>query len=138
MFSGSCRETPIPAHTIARSTIYTKLPPKTLLSNENANSDAEAAGPIVRWIEAIICAIPFVAPSDRLLGAADDTYINTAPYRSESNFNDCTWGKVLGNSPNPIVEKAVIVSCSIMSSAAVGFMPPLEWRNAEFWKGNKM
>ena len=69
-----------PAITRQISTVYTKFPPKMFWSNENANSDAEAAGPIARWIEAIICAIPFVAPRDRLLGGAEDMYINTAPY----------------------------------------------------------
>ena len=46
---------------------------------EKANSDAAAAGATVRWIETIVCARPFVAPKDRLLGAEDDTYMKTEP-----------------------------------------------------------
>jgi hypothetical protein len=71
---------PNPANMRPIITIYTKFPPKMFWSNENANCDAEAAGPIVRWIEAIIWTVPFVVQRDRLLGEAEDMYINTAPY----------------------------------------------------------
>ena len=61
---------PSPAHTLTSNKTYAKFPPKMLWSSENANSDVAAAGPIARWIETIVWAIPFVTPRDRLLGAA--------------------------------------------------------------------
>ena len=47
------------------------------------------------------------------------------------------WGKKT-NLPNPMAEKTIITSCSMMSSAAAGFRPLLEWRIARFSKGNNM
>ncbi len=58
---------------------YPKLPPKTLFVRENAKSQSAAAGPTMRWIDATICARPFVAPSDRLLRMAEEMYIYEAP-----------------------------------------------------------
>lgn len=81
MFFGSSDATPSATHTTESSTTYAKFPPKMFLSNENANNDAAAAGPTVRCIATIVCATPFVAPSERLFGAAENMYIITAPGR---------------------------------------------------------
>ena len=69
-----------PMHTRTTRTTYVKFPPKTLLFREKAKSDAARAGATVLWIETTVWARPFVAPRDRLLGAEEDTYMNTAPY----------------------------------------------------------
>jgi hypothetical protein len=57
---------------------YAKFPPKTLFVKENANNQPDAAGPIMRCIDATVCPRPCVAPSNRLLGTAEETYMNTA------------------------------------------------------------
>jgi hypothetical protein len=77
---GSCTATHMLQHTAASSTTYVKYPPKMSFWTEKAKSDAAAAGATVLWIETTVCARPFVAPRDRLLGAAEHTYMNTEPY----------------------------------------------------------
>lgn len=52
---------------------YTAYPPIQLSSSDVANSEVDAAGPTARTTDAIICAIPLTAPSERLLGAEDET-----------------------------------------------------------------
>jgi hypothetical protein len=41
-----------------------------LFSTENAYSDVAKYGPMARETETVVCDNPFVAPRDRLLGAA--------------------------------------------------------------------
>ena len=48
---------------------------------ENAKSQSVAAGTIVPWTDATVCARPFVAPSNRLLAVAEDMYMAVAPKR---------------------------------------------------------
>lgn len=60
-------------------TPYTAYPPIQLCSTETANSDVATAGPTVRQSEAESCAIPFVAPSDRLFGALEMTKMKMLP-----------------------------------------------------------
>ncbi|KAH9166543.1 hypothetical protein EDB89DRAFT_1910584 [Lactarius sanguifluus] len=43
------------------------------------SSETASAEPTTRWIETTICAGPFVAPSDRLFGAAEEINMKTAP-----------------------------------------------------------
>jgi hypothetical protein len=54
-------------------TTYTNHPPRRFLSREREKRDVEATGPIARTIEMQVCAIPFVAPRECLLGAAERT-----------------------------------------------------------------
>jgi hypothetical protein len=54
---------------------------------ENAKSQSVAAGTIVPCTDTTVCARPFVAPNKRLLGAADDMYIEAAPKRENPNVN---------------------------------------------------
>ena len=83
---GSCTATHKLPHTTASSTIYVKYPPKMSFLIVKAKSDAAAAGPTVLWIETTVCARPFVAPRDRLLGAAEHTYMSTEPYNLQRSF----------------------------------------------------
>ena len=58
---------------------YTPYPPKMFRWTQNENSDVERAGPIALAIETVICERPFVAPSDRLLGAEVVIYTKIVP-----------------------------------------------------------
>ena len=49
---------------------YTPYPLSQLWSMDSAKSDVAPAGPIARTMDAASCAMPLVAPSDRLFGAA--------------------------------------------------------------------
>ena len=138
MVFGSCTATSSPAYTIQRSTAYTNFPPKTLLSTENANSDAGPTGSIVRCIETIAYAIPFAAPRERSFGTAENMYIYIVPYQSKGHFSDRTQSEVLGESLNPMSAKAIDESCNTMSSTASGLRPRLECRNTRFSEGSIM
>lgn len=57
------------------------FPPKAPFVMEYAKSQSAPAGTIVPWTDATVCARPFVAPSNRLLGAAEDMYMDAVPER---------------------------------------------------------
>jgi hypothetical protein len=54
-------------------TTYTNQPPRRFLWREKENNDVDATGPIARTMEMHVWAMPFVAPSECLLGAAERT-----------------------------------------------------------------
>ena len=79
VFLGSCEAAYNPTPARASKTAYANCPPKILFCSEKAKSDAAAAGPTARCVETIVCARPFIAPRERLFGAAEETNINTEP-----------------------------------------------------------
>ena len=60
-------------------TAYTPYPPIQSWSSDSAKRDVAPAGPIARTMEAASYAMPLVAPSDCLLGAAPVTNIKIQP-----------------------------------------------------------
>jgi hypothetical protein len=78
MFRGSCAEILRPTPTKMTRITYAKFPPKILFVRENANNQSAVVGPTICWIDATVCARPCVAPSDRLLGAAEEMYMYAA------------------------------------------------------------
>src|SRR5436190_21587710 len=55
---------------------YTAYPPAKSYSTEYAKREVAPAGPTARATDAIVCASPLVAPSERLFGAEEFTNMN--------------------------------------------------------------
>jgi hypothetical protein len=69
-------------------TQYTIFPPRYCLSTLIENAELAAAGPTARITETIICARPFVAPTDALLGDDALIYINEIPVINIRNISE--------------------------------------------------
>ena len=83
VWRGSCTATPSPKHTTVSNTTYVKFPPHMSLARENANREAAAAGATMRCTATTVCASPFVAPRERLFGAAAAMNMNTESGREK-------------------------------------------------------
>ena len=67
------------AHERMAKNAYTPYPLSQLRSSDIANSDVAPAGPIARTMEAASCAMPLVAPTELLFGAAPVTKMKMHP-----------------------------------------------------------
>jgi hypothetical protein len=130
---GSCTATHMLPHTAASSTTYVRYPPKMSFLTEKAKRDAAAAGATVLWIETTVCARPFVAPRDRLLGAAEHTYMNTEPYELQRSSVWVHRYRIGEHVLKPMSEIDIDPSCSMISTHNVH--APLPERSVKFSKG---
>jgi hypothetical protein len=108
----------------AASMPYTAYPPNQLCCTLSANNDVDVAGPIARDTDAVICANPFVSPSERRFGADAVTKIGRLAACDEVSLIFC-WLERVGTHYTPIEESQPMQNTMANYSKTVTNVPNL-------------